>query len=49
VQAYDLTGRLVHDLQTTHPELRMVSGVRESAGTVWLGSLESSGVGFFTL
>ena len=49
VQAYDLTGRLVHDLQTTHPELRMVSGVRESAGTVWLGSLESSAVGFFAL
>jgi sugar lactone lactonase YvrE len=49
VQAYDLAGRLVHDLQTTHPELRMVSGVRESAGTVWLGSLVSSAVGFFAL
>ena len=49
VQAYDLTGRLVHDLQTTHPQLRMVSGVRESAGVVWLGSLESSAVGFFAL
>jgi len=49
VQAYDLTGRLVHDLQTTHPKLRMVSGVRESAGTVWLGSLESAAVGYFAL
>jgi sugar lactone lactonase YvrE len=49
VQAYDLTGRLVHDLQTTHPQLRMVTGVRESGGTVWLGSLESSAVGFFAL
>ncbi len=37
VQAYDAAGVLVHDLQTTHPRLRMVSGVRESAGTVWLG------------
>ncbi|MET0864208.1 MAG: SMP-30/gluconolactonase/LRE family protein [Nakamurella sp.] len=49
VQAYDSDGALVHDLQTTHPKLRMVSGVRESAGTVWLGSLESSTVGFFVL
>jgi sugar lactone lactonase YvrE len=49
VQAYDHIGALVHDLQTTHPKLRMVSGVRESAGTVWLGSLESSAVGYFVL
>lgn len=45
VQAYDAAGVLVHDLQTTHPQFRMVSGVRESEGTVWLGSLESSAIG----
>jgi len=49
VQAYDAGGALVHDLQTTHPKLRMVTGVRESAGTVWMGSLESSVVGVFSL
>jgi sugar lactone lactonase YvrE len=49
VQAYDVQGVLIHDLQTTEPNLRMVSGVREAAGTVWLGSLESSAAGFFVL
>ena len=49
VQAYDAAGALVHDLQTTHPRLRMVSGVRESGGTVWLGSLESAAIGRITL
>jgi sugar lactone lactonase YvrE len=49
VQAYDATGVLVHDLQTTHPRFRMVSGVRESGGTVWLGSLESAAIGRITL
>ena len=49
VQAYDAAGVLVHDLQTTHPRLRMVSGVRESAGTVWLASLESSAIGRIVL
>jgi len=29
----------VHDLQTTHETFHMVTGVRESAGVVWLGSL----------
>ena len=49
VQAYDAAGLLVHDLQTTHPGLRMISGVRESGGTVWLGSLESAAIGRITL
>jgi sugar lactone lactonase YvrE len=49
VQAYDAVGQLVHDLQTTHPQLRMISGVRESGGTVWLGSLESAAIGRITL
>ncbi len=45
VQAYDRAGRLVHDLQTRHPSFRMVSGVREQSGTVWLASLESTAIG----
>ncbi len=49
VQAYDAAGVLVHDLQTTHPLFRMVSGVRESEGTVWLGSLESAAIGRINL
>jgi len=49
VQAYDATGSLVHDLQTTHPRFRMVSGVREFGGTVWLGSLESAAIGRIVL
>ena len=49
VQAYDAAGLLVHDLQTTHSRLRMISGVRESGGTVWLGSLESAAIGRITL
>ena len=49
VQAYDAAGLLVHDLQTTHSRLRMISGVRESSGTVWLGSLESAAIGRITL
>ncbi len=49
VQAYDAGGSLVHDLQTTHPLFRMVSGVRESGGTVWLGSLESTAIGRIVL
>ncbi|SDJ29217.1 Sugar lactone lactonase YvrE [Frankineae bacterium MT45] len=49
VQAYDLHGNLVHDLQTSHPDLHMVTGVREVNGTVWLSSLVASAVGVITL
>jgi sugar lactone lactonase YvrE len=45
VQAYDLDGTLVHDLQTSHAWLHMITGVREVDGTVWLGSLVSRGLG----
>jgi hypothetical protein len=38
VQAVDERGRLVHDLQTTTPGFSMVTGVREHAVAVWLGS-----------
>lgn len=39
VQAYDASGTLVHDLQTTHERFHMATGVRESDGVVWIGSL----------
>jgi hypothetical protein len=45
VQAYDAEARLVHDLQRSHPELSMCSGVRERDGVVWLGSLTCSAIG----
>ena len=49
VQAVDGEGRLVHDLQTSTPGFSMVTGVREHAGTVWLGSLHSTAVAQFTV
>jgi sugar lactone lactonase YvrE len=39
VQAYDDTGRLVHDVAGEHDEFHMVTGLREHDGRVWLGSL----------
>lgn len=44
VQAYDEQGQLVHDLQKSHPRFGMVSGVRESAGSVFFGSLSSRAI-----
>jgi sugar lactone lactonase YvrE len=49
VQAVDVGGRLVHDLQTRTPGFSMVTGVREHAGTVWMGSLQSTAIATFTL
>jgi sugar lactone lactonase YvrE len=39
VQAYDDTGRLVHDVDADATDYHMVTGVREHGGAVWLGSL----------
>jgi sugar lactone lactonase YvrE len=49
VQAFDLDGNLVHDLQTEHPSLYMVTGVRERDGRVWVGSLKASAIGLIDL
>lgn len=49
VQAVDTDGRIVYDLQATVPGFSMVTGVREYAGTVWLGSLLGDAVGAFDL
>ena len=39
VQAYDDTGRLVHDLDLPAEGFHMATGVREHDGRVWIGSL----------
>lgn len=44
VQAYDVAGRLVHDVDLPARDYAMVTGVREHDGTVWLGSLEQPAV-----
>ena len=41
VQAYDLDGKLVHDIKTKHPRLSFITAVAESGGTVWLGIMGS--------
>jgi sugar lactone lactonase YvrE len=45
VQAYDLDGKLVHDIKTKHPRLSFVTAVAESDGTVWLASLHHDVLG----
>ncbi|MFD1858719.1 SMP-30/gluconolactonase/LRE family protein [Aeromicrobium camelliae] len=45
VQAYEpTTGRRVHDVETSHPDFGMVTGVRKAGNRVWLGSLESRAI-----
>lgn len=44
VQAYDVTGELVHDVDLDSPDFHMVTGVREHDGQVWLGSLHEPAV-----
>jgi sugar lactone lactonase YvrE len=39
IQAYDATGRLMHDLRGKDADFFMPTGVREHDGKVWLGSL----------
>ncbi|HEX2131697.1 MAG TPA: SMP-30/gluconolactonase/LRE family protein [Actinophytocola sp.] len=48
VRAVDsATGRTVHDFHGTRPDYHMVTGVREVAGTVYLGSLNERAVARF--
>ncbi|GAB3462372.1 SMP-30/gluconolactonase/LRE family protein [Actinophytocola sediminis] len=50
VRALDgVTGATVHDFHGVRPDYHMVTGVRESAGTVYLGSLDERAVGRFTI
>lgn len=50
VRAVDgVTGRTVHDFHGTRPDYHMVTGVRESSGRVYLGSLQQRSIARFTL
>lgn len=49
VMAFDMDGRLVHDFEGEASEFSDVTGVRESDGTVYLGSLTLSAVARFRL
>jgi sugar lactone lactonase YvrE len=49
VQAYDDTGRLVHDVDHPGTAYHMVTGVREHDGRVWLGSLQEPAVAVIDL
>ena len=44
VQAYDDAGALVRDVSIDTPDFHLVTGVREHAGRLWLGSLEEPAV-----
>lgn len=44
VHAYDDAGTLVHDVNLQDPGFHMVTGVRERAGRLWLGSLHEPAV-----
>jgi len=49
VQAYDVAGTLVHDLDLHDDGYHMVTGVREFEGRVWLGSLHEPAVAVLDL
>jgi len=49
VQAYDDTGRLVHDVEVHDDRFHMVTGVREHEGRVWMGSLHEPAVAVLDL
>lgn len=49
VQAFDDTGRLVHDLDADASSYHMVTGVREHDGEVWLGSLHEPALAVLSL
>jgi sugar lactone lactonase YvrE len=47
IQAYDESGRLVHDVSTRNGDFFMPTGVREHDGRVWLGSLRGGYLAWF--
>lgn len=49
VMAFDDTGRTVHDCTLDASGYHLVTGVREHAGRVWLGSLQQPAVAAFDL
>jgi sugar lactone lactonase YvrE len=49
VMAVDASGAVVHDLQARHPGYHMVTGVREHAGRLYLGSLVERSIAIMDL
>ena len=49
VQAYDVDGHLVHDIEADASAFHMVTGVREHRGEVWLGSLHEPALAVLSL
>jgi len=49
VQAYDDTGRLVHDVSGEGDNFHMVTGVREHHGQLWMGSLHEPALAVLNL
>jgi sugar lactone lactonase YvrE len=49
VQAYDLDGRLVHDIKTKHESFSFVTAAAEHCGTVWLASAHHDMLGRINL
>lgn len=49
VQAYDLEGNLVHDVETSHPDFAFVTAVTEHNGVVWLAAVEMQPLARFTV
>ena len=49
MQAFDDTGRLVHDVDADASSYHMVTGVREHQGEVWLASLEEPALAVVSL
>jgi sugar lactone lactonase YvrE len=49
VQAFDDSGRLVHDIDADASSYHMVTGVREHQGEVWLASLEEPALAVVSL
>jgi hypothetical protein len=46
MMAFDDAGRLVHDIDADASDFRMVTGVREQDGRVWVGSLVEPAIGW---
>jgi sugar lactone lactonase YvrE len=49
VQAYDDAGALAHDIDLSADDYSFVTGVREQAGRVWMGSLQQPAIAFMDL
>ena len=46
VRAYEADGRVVHDVVAETDDMSMITGVREHAGRLWLGSLRERAIAY---